>query len=93
MFKEYETIIRSQRKSILNASYRQGCIFKKFKESDKLVEMVEEIGGSKSTIYFKIKFEIILDKYPKLKKSSLPLSFFKANTKSVKEICNESRSD
>ena len=63
--KEYETIIRSQKKSILKVTYKQVIVFKKFKASDKFLEMVKEIGLSKSTVYFKIKLAKILDKYPK----------------------------
>ena len=31
--REYEAIIKKQKKNILNDAYRQGCILKKFKES------------------------------------------------------------
>ena len=34
--REYETIIKSQKKGILNVAFRQGINFKKFKESEKL---------------------------------------------------------
>ena len=50
MVKEYDTIIRSQKKDILNVAYRQGIIFKKIKVSEKILEMVKKIGVSKSTI-------------------------------------------
>ena len=47
---EYETIIRSKKKGILNVAYRQSIIFKQFKEYNKSAERIEEIGVSKSTI-------------------------------------------
>ena len=90
--KEYERIIRTQKESMLNVAYRQGCVFKKFKESDKFMGMVKELGVSKSTIYFKINLIKILDKHTKLNKSSLSLNFFKDYAKTTKEICKESRS-
>lgn len=49
MVKEYENIIKTK-KNILLVTYRQGCVFKKFKKSDKCVEMVKELGVNKSTI-------------------------------------------
>ena len=55
MVKEQKAIIRSQKKGIINAAYRQGCAFKKFKGSGKFVEKVKKIGVSKSTVYFGIK--------------------------------------
>ena len=47
--KEYETIIRPKKKGILNVVYRQGLLFKRFKESNKFLEMLQEIDVSKST--------------------------------------------
>ena len=41
--KEYETINRWQKKSILNARLNQGCIFKKFKESNKFVKCLRNL--------------------------------------------------
>lgn len=51
--KEYETINRWQKKSILNARLNQGCIFKKFKVQQ-ICEMFKELGARKSAIYFRI---------------------------------------
>lgn len=51
--KEYETMVRSTKKGILNATYIQGIKFKQFKESHNFVERIKEIGLSKSTIYLK----------------------------------------
>ena len=56
--KEYEAIVRKQKKSILNVAYRLGCVFRRFKKSDKFMEMVKELGVSKSVGYFKIKFSV-----------------------------------
>ena len=40
VIKECETIIRSKSKEILNMAYRQRLIFKKFKKSNTLMEMI-----------------------------------------------------
>ena len=48
-----------------------------------------EIQVSKSIIYFKINFSNILEKYPKLKKASLPLNFLKNSLKAIKEVLNK----
>ena len=53
--KENETIIECKKKGILNLAYKQGLSFKNFKESDMFKEIPEEIGVSKSTVYFKVK--------------------------------------
>ena len=45
--KEYETIISSKKKGILNVAYRQGLLVIKFKESNRFVEMLQEIQVSK----------------------------------------------
>ena len=53
--KDFKKIIRSKKKNILNVLFRQGILFIKFKQSEKFVEMVKELGVvSKSIIYFKI---------------------------------------
>ena len=92
MVKEYHTIISSQKKDILNVAYRQGIIFKKIKVYGKLLEMIKEIGVSKSTIYLKTKFLKTLDKCPKLKKLYFSLKLFNNNSKTIKETCKESQS-
>ena len=42
MAKVYETIIKRQKRNTLSVANRQGCIFKRFKESDKFLEMVKK---------------------------------------------------
>ena len=56
-------------------AYRQGLLLKRFKESNKFVEKLQEINVSRATVYFKIK--LILEKYLRLKKSSLSINFQK----------------
>ena len=64
--KEHDKIIKCKKKRILNLSYKQGFLFKKFKESDRFLEMLKDIGISKSIIYFKLKAR---KKVRKVKKS------------------------
>ena len=90
MVKEYDTIIRSQKKDILNVAYRQGKIFKKIKVYGKILEMIKEIG--KSTMYLKTKLLKTLDKCPKLKRLYFSLKLFNNNSKIIKKTCKESES-
>lgn len=51
--------------------YQQGKVFLKFKGKEKFVKMVKDFGVSKLTIALKISTVKLIDKYPKLKNSSL----------------------
>ena len=62
-------------------------LFKKFKDSNEFGQERQEI---KRTAYFKIKLVKRLNKYPKIKSSSLSLIFFKKYAKIIKEVCKES---
>ena len=55
--------------------------------------MLRDMGISKSTIYFEVKLVKVIEKYPKLKKSSLPLNFMKNYMKSIKQVCKESSNE
>ena len=83
--KEYEAIIKAQKKHILNAAYRLGSVFKRFQESHKFTDMVKEPWVSKSAIYFKINLTKIMNKYPKIKKVIYVINFFKKLCKYYKE--------
>ena len=54
-------------------------MFEKFKMNDNFINMVKESGISKSTILFKISIAKFVNKYPRMKKSSLSLHFLKNN--------------
>ena len=43
-----ENIIKGKKKGVFNSAYKQGHLFKKSKESDKLKKMHEKIGVSKT---------------------------------------------
>lgn len=83
--KKYETIIRSQKEESLNVEIKQGKILKRFKELERFVEMIKELTFSQSTVYFKINLSNILEIYPNLKNSSLPLNFLKNYSKQSKK--------
>ena len=55
-----------------------------FEQSDEYLDMVKELGGSKSTIYFKIDLIKMLDKYPKLKELIVVFKTFKDYPKTIK---------
>ena len=77
VIKRYEDIIKMKKKGIISAAYHQGKIFKRFKEKEKFVKLVSELGIHKNTIIFKINVFKLCERYPKLLKSSIGLGFFK----------------
>ena len=91
--KEMEKIIKSNKCNILLLAYQQGKTFKKFKGNDKFINLVNQFGVSKSTMFFKIVIVRFLNNYHILKKSSLSLPFLKNNFKIIKDICRENSSE
>ena len=62
-------------------AYYQGKIFQKFREKEQIVsDMVLKFKVSKSTM-FKIALGRVIDDYPKIKDSSLPLHYLKKISK------------
>ena len=59
---------------------------KKFKDTE---HFFDNVGQSGLTICFKISLYKFLKKYPLLKKSTLPLSYFKNNFKAIKVVSKE----
>ena len=86
MIKQYEEILRTKRKGIISVAYHQGKVFSRFREKEKLVS---KSGVHKNTIIFKINVFKLIDKYPKLMKSSVALTFLKNYFKDMKKICAE----
>ena len=70
-----EKIIRSKKSNILWLAYQQGQIFEKFKVNENFIDMVKKLGISTSRTLFKIVIAKFVNKYPKMKKSSLSLHF------------------
>ena len=81
--------MKTKKKGIINVAFHQGQVFKKFKEKEKFVKLVSELGIHKTTITFKINVFKLCKKYPKLLKSSIGLGFLKNYHKDIKAICEE----
>ena len=69
VIKQYEDIIRPKNKIIISIAYHQGIVFKRFKDKEKFVKLVNEFKVHKSTIIFKINIFRLIDKHRKLVKS------------------------
>ena len=93
IIKQYEDIIKTKNKGIINVAYYQGQVFKRFKEKEKFVKLISELGIDKNTIIFKINVFKLCKKHPKLLKSSIGLGFFKNYHKDNKAICREYEKD
>ena len=72
-------------------AYQQWKIFEKL--NNKFINLVNNSFISTSTLGFKISVVKFLNKYPKMKRSSLSLQFLKNNFKMIKEIYHEIASD
>ena len=88
----FKDIIKTKKKNVICVVYGQGLIFKRFKEKNKFIKMIKDFGISKLTMIFKINTVKLLDKYAKLKSSSLSLHFMKNYSNTMKEICKENAS-
>ena len=93
IIRQYEDIINTKKKGIINVAFYQGQIFKRFKEKEKFAKLVNELRIHKATIIFKINVFKLCKKYPKLLKSSIGLRFFKNHHKDIKAICKENEED
>ena len=56
VIQDYEQIIRFRKKGIFKVAFRQGKIFKRFKDLERFREIIKELGVSRSTVYFKLNF-------------------------------------
>ena len=93
VIKQYKDIIRSKKKGIISIAYYQGKVFKRFKDKERFIKLVNEFKVHKSTIIFKINIFKLIDKHPKLMKSSITLGFLKNYYKDVKQIYKENSSE
>ena len=89
LIKQYEDIIRTQKKWIINIAFHKGKVFKKFKDKEKFITLVNKLGIHNTTIIFKINIFKLWEKYPKLLKSSIVLGFLRNYFKDIKEVCSE----
>ena len=85
----YEDIIQTNKKGIINIAHHQGKVFKKFKDKEKFITLVNKLKIHKTTIIFKINTFKLCERHPKLLNSSIGLGFLKYYYKDIKEICSE----
>ena len=78
---------------MISVAYYQGKLFKRFKEKKKFIQMVSKLEIHKSTLIFKINVFKLIEKHPKLMKSSVTLTFLKNYLKDIKKICEENSSE
>ena len=75
---EFEEIIRNKKSDRVWLAYHQDKIFQKFRLKERFVnDMVPKFKVNKTTIVFKIALSRLIDRYPKIKDSSLSLQYFK----------------
>ena len=93
VIKQDEDIIKIKKKGIISIAYYQGKIFKRFKEKEKFIKLVSQLGIHKNTIIFKINVFKLCERYPKLLRSSIGLGFFKNYHKDIKTVCRKNEKD
>ena len=93
VIKLYKYIIKTKKKGIISIAYYQGKVFKRFKQNEKFIKLVSQLGIHKNTIIFKINVFKLCEKYPKLLRSSIGLGFFKNYHKEIKTVCKEYEED
>ena len=71
VIKKYEDIIKTKKKGIISIACYQGKIFKRFKEKEKFIKLVSQLGIHKNTISFKFNVFKLCERYPKLLSSSI----------------------
>ena len=84
MIRPYEDIIKTQNKKAIGYIDKQGELLKKLKD---IQNLFDNVGQSKSIIYFKISLYKFLRKYPLLKTSTSQSSYIKI--KAIKAGCKE----
>ena len=90
VIQEFEEIIKNKKSDIVWVAYYRGKIFQKFKGKERFVsDMVLKLNVSKSTRMFEIALSNLIDAYPKIKESSLPLHYLKKKLRVIKQVCKE----
>ena len=52
IIKQYEDIVKTKNKGIINVAYHQGQVLKRFKEQEKFAKLVSELGLHKTHHHF-----------------------------------------
>ena len=92
IIKQCKEILRTKRKGIVSVAYYQGKIFKRFKEKEKFIQIVNKLKINTSTIIFKINIFKLIEKHPGLLKPSVTLTFLKNYLKDIKKVCDKNSS-
>ena len=71
----------------------QASLIKRFKEKEKFIYLVSQLGIQKNNIIFKINVFKLCERYPKLLRSFIRLGFFKNYRKGIKTVCGENEED
>ena len=71
VIKQYEGIIKTKKKGIISIAYYQGKIFKRFKEKEKFIKLISQLGIHKNSIIFEINVFTLCERYPKLLRFSI----------------------
>ena len=77
LVKKIDKLIKCSKNIVLTLAYQQGMVFQKFKKNNKFVNVATEFDISKTIINFKTDIVNFIDKYPKMKKSSISLFYLK----------------
>ena len=93
LVKKIGKLIKCNKNNIMMLAYQQGMVFQKFKKNNKFVNAVMEFDISKTTMNFKIDIVNFIDKYPKMRKSSISLFYLKNNFQIIKNVCQEYASE
>ena len=93
VLKQYENIIRTKKKNVISTTYHQGKVLRRFQNKKKFIKLVNEFKVHKSTIICKIIIFKLVDKHPKLMKSSIGLDLLKNYYKDIKQICKENSNE
>ena len=73
----------------MSIAYHQGKAFKRFKDKENFIKLVNDFKVYKNTIISKINIFKLIDKHPKLMNSSAILGFLRKYYKDIKKICNK----
>ena len=92
VIQKYENINRTKKKGIIWIAYHQSKVFKKFKDKEKFIRLVNKLGTHKTTM-IKINISKLCERQPKLLKSSICLGFLKTHYEDIREICNENKQE
>ena len=93
IIRRYKEILRAKKKGIIIVAYYKGKIFKRFQEKEKFQEMLAKLKIHRSTVLFKINVFKLIEKYPKLMRSSVTLKILKNYLKDITKVCEDNLSD